>query len=91
VELDAHRSMARLAMGMLRRLQNRLTFSRVELETAIALDRNNALAFRQLGQTKMFPDRTRTPWITLRPTLGALAAIESLTVHEPSWEPCRSW
>jgi adenylate cyclase len=54
VERDAHRSMARLAMGMLRRIQNRLPFSRVELETAIALDRNNARAFRQLGQTMMF-------------------------------------
>ena len=46
--------MARLAIGMLRRIQNRLAFSRVELETAIALDRNNARAFRQLGQTMMF-------------------------------------
>ena len=54
IERDAHRSMARLAMGMLRRLQNRLALSRVELETAIALDGNNARAFRQLGQTMMF-------------------------------------
>jgi adenylate cyclase len=54
VERDAHRSMARLAIGMLRRMQNRLAVSRVELETAIALDRNNARAFRQLGQTIMF-------------------------------------
>lgn len=54
VERDAHRSMARLAMGMLRRIQNRLAVSRIELETAVALDRNNARAFRQLGQTVMF-------------------------------------
>jgi tetratricopeptide (TPR) repeat protein len=31
-----------------------LAISRVELETAIALDRNNARAFRQLGHTMMF-------------------------------------
>ena len=38
-------------MGMLRRIQNRLAGSRMQLETAIALDRNNARAVWQLGNT----------------------------------------
>jgi tetratricopeptide (TPR) repeat protein len=41
-------------MGHLRRSQNRLIEARTELETAIALDRNNARAFFQLGITLMY-------------------------------------
>jgi tetratricopeptide (TPR) repeat protein len=40
-------------MGLLRRTEDRLAEARAELETAIALDRNNAWAIRQLGQTFM--------------------------------------
>jgi adenylate cyclase len=53
----ANRSTARRAMGQLRRSQNRLTESRIELETAIALDRNDARAFFQLGMTLMYLGR----------------------------------
>jgi tetratricopeptide (TPR) repeat protein len=41
-------------MGLLRRFENRHSESRVELEIAIALDPNNSLAVRQMGQTLMF-------------------------------------
>jgi len=54
IERDVNRSMAHYAMGILRRLQSRLGEARGELETAIALDRNNASAFRQLGLTLMW-------------------------------------
>jgi TolB-like protein/Tfp pilus assembly protein PilF len=54
LERDMNHSMAHFAMGVLRRLQNRLTESQIELETAIALDRNNARALEQLGITLMF-------------------------------------
>jgi len=57
LERDANRSTAHQAMGHLRRSQNRLTESRIELETAIALDRNNARAFFQLGITLMYLGR----------------------------------
>jgi tetratricopeptide (TPR) repeat protein len=40
-------------MGLVRRLQNRLPESRTECEAAIALDRNYASAYRQLGITLM--------------------------------------
>jgi adenylate cyclase len=56
-ERDANRSTAHRAMGHLRRSQNRLTESRIELETAIALDRNDARAFFQLGVTLMYLGR----------------------------------
>jgi adenylate cyclase len=46
--------MAHVAMGILRRLQLRLGESKMEFETAIALDRNNARAIFQLGQTMMW-------------------------------------
>jgi adenylate cyclase len=54
LERDHNRSTARHAMGALRRSQNRLTESRFELETAVALDRNDAIAFFELGVTLMY-------------------------------------
>ena len=51
IEFDANSFRARWALGLLRRLQNRLQESRVELETAIALVPNYAPAFWQLGMT----------------------------------------
>jgi tetratricopeptide (TPR) repeat protein len=50
-EHDANNSAAHRAMGNLRRLQNRLADARIELETAIALDRNDTPALRNLGVT----------------------------------------
>jgi tetratricopeptide (TPR) repeat protein len=49
LEADPNHSMARLARGRLRRFQARLNEARTELETAIALDRNNWAAFYQLA------------------------------------------
>jgi adenylate cyclase len=57
LQRDANRSTAHRAMGHLRRSQNRLTESRIELETAITLDRNDARAFFQLGVTLMYLGR----------------------------------
>jgi Tfp pilus assembly protein PilF len=54
LERDPNRSMARFGMGSIRRLQNRLAESQIELEKAIALDPNNALAMLQLGTTLKF-------------------------------------
>jgi adenylate cyclase len=51
LERDPNRSWAHLSMGILRRIQNRLAESQIELETAITLDRNNARAIYQLGHT----------------------------------------
>jgi TolB-like protein len=47
--LDANRSMAHAAMGFLRRVEDRQADAQAELETAIALDPNNAWAITQLG------------------------------------------
>ena len=57
LERDPNRAMAHEIMGMLRRLQNWLTESRIEFETAIAVDRNDAHAWLNLGQTLMFLGR----------------------------------
>ena len=53
-ERDAHHSMARAMMGLLRRVQNRLGEAQAEVEAAIDLDRNNELALKQLGQILLF-------------------------------------
>jgi adenylate cyclase len=53
LERNANNASARAMMGLLRRLQDRLTESRIEWETAIALDPNNVAAIRQLGYTLM--------------------------------------
>jgi TolB-like protein/class 3 adenylate cyclase/tetratricopeptide (TPR) repeat protein len=54
LDRDANRSDAHRALGLLRRFQNRLAESRIEWETAIALDRNDAGALRNLGLTLMY-------------------------------------
>jgi adenylate cyclase len=51
IESDPHRSLARSAMGFLRRVQNRLIESQIEFETAIALGANDEWAPAQLGWT----------------------------------------
>ena len=51
---DLNRSMAHVAMGVLRRNQLRFSESKMEFETAIALDRNNARAIFQLGSIMVF-------------------------------------
>jgi adenylate cyclase len=53
LEWDANRSMAHATMGLLRRAEDRMAEARAELETAIALNRNNAWAISQLGITLM--------------------------------------
>src|SRR6202022_3313572 len=54
LRLYANNPGAHLLMGLLRRHPNRLPETRIEFETAIALDQNSANAFRQLGVTLMF-------------------------------------
>jgi adenylate cyclase len=51
LERDANSAGAHERIGLLRRLQNRLDESKIELETAIALDRNYHSAYLQLGNT----------------------------------------
>jgi adenylate cyclase len=51
IEQDANNAQARAALGLLRRLQNRLEESRIQFETAIALEPNYAAAFWSLGTT----------------------------------------
>jgi len=41
-------------MGLLRRVQNRLSEAQAEIEMAIGFDRNNELALKQLGQILLF-------------------------------------
>jgi TolB-like protein/class 3 adenylate cyclase/Tfp pilus assembly protein PilF len=54
LERDQNCSMAHYAMGLLRRIQNRLMEAQIEFEAAITLDRNNARAHFQLGNTLLF-------------------------------------
>ena len=51
---DANRSQLHLTTALLRRYQNRLPESRVELERAIELDANNSVAYGQLGVTLIY-------------------------------------
>jgi tetratricopeptide (TPR) repeat protein len=54
IERHANHVRAHTALGLLRRLQNRLEESRVEWETAIALQPYNAHAFLELGLTLIY-------------------------------------
>jgi TolB-like protein/class 3 adenylate cyclase len=60
VERDPNRSMAHYAMAMVRRSQGRLIESKIEFDTAITLDRNNARAYFNLGQTLIFLGQPQT-------------------------------
>jgi adenylate cyclase len=51
LEDDPNNPRAHISLGVLRRFQNRLGEARIELETGIALDRNNTAAFRNFGLT----------------------------------------
>jgi tetratricopeptide (TPR) repeat protein len=49
LERDPNRSLAHAVMGVLRRIRSRLAEAQTELETAVALDPNDAWAVCQLG------------------------------------------
>ncbi len=51
---DPNRSQLHVTIALLRRVQNRLPESRIELERAIDLDPNNANAYGQLGLTLIY-------------------------------------
>ena len=51
IERDPNRSMAHALMVLVRRLQNWFAEAKSEAEQAVALDRNNLVAIRLLGQT----------------------------------------
>jgi TolB-like protein/class 3 adenylate cyclase/Tfp pilus assembly protein PilF len=51
---DPNRSQLHGTIALLRRIQNRLSESRIEWERAIALDPNNSIAYGQLGVTLLY-------------------------------------
>ncbi len=72
-EQDPQNTNAREVLGRLRRIQNRLDEARIEYETAVEADRNNAHAWLGLGQTLMFLGRPG----------DALGPIEKATRLDP--------
>ena len=60
LERDRNDPRARHELGRLRRLQNRLTESQIELEKAMTLDRNNTAAILQLGVTLLYLGQPET-------------------------------
>jgi len=54
IESEPSQSMAHAVMGQLRKAQDRQGEAQVELQTAVALDPNNAYALARLGHTLMF-------------------------------------
>jgi TolB-like protein/Flp pilus assembly protein TadD len=87
IERDANNVRARTALGLLRRLQNRLEESRVEWETAIALQPYNAHAILELGLTLIYLGQPEAAipqlWkaIRLGPYDGATPAAFSGLAH----------
>jgi len=97
LELDQNRSTTRHAMGVLRRSQNRLTESRIELETAVALDRNDAIAFFSTwrhadvpGPTRRgdLPHREIDPAQSSRPKFGRL--LLGIGFMPSTFDTCRT-
>jgi len=74
---DANRSTAHYTIGILRRSQGRLAEAKIELETAITLDRNNARAIMHLGSVLLLMGQPE----------AAIAKVEEairLNPHEPN-------
>jgi TolB-like protein/class 3 adenylate cyclase/Tfp pilus assembly protein PilF len=75
LERDRNHPRALSAMGRLRRLQNRLIESRIELEKAIALDHNDTNAILWLGITLLFSGQPEAAlphfekWLQLNPRM----------------------
>lgn len=76
LERDRHNTEARAELGRLRRLQGRLTESQIELERALAADRNHARALIQLGITLIF----------LGQPAAALPILEKRLRTSPNWQ-----
>lgn len=57
LKIDPNRAQTHAITGVLRRLQNRLTESRTELETAIALEQSDSYSYYELGVTLMYLGR----------------------------------
>jgi TolB-like protein/DNA-binding winged helix-turn-helix (wHTH) protein len=82
-------------MGVLRLMQNRLTESRVEFETAIALDRNHSLAYFRLGLALMYLGQPEAgiPISKRRSALTPLTEYRSVLLGagrlSPSLRSCR--
>jgi len=76
IEADPNRSIAYAYLGQLRRLQNRLSESRIALENAIAIDPNEVAAHSQLGWTLLFLGE---------PAAGLAAGADALwrSPHDP--------
>jgi TolB-like protein/Flp pilus assembly protein TadD len=51
LERNPNDARAHIGVGILRRVQNRLAEAKIELETGVTLDRNNTMAFRNIGLT----------------------------------------
>jgi tetratricopeptide (TPR) repeat protein len=87
IEHDANNVGAHTALGLLRRLQNRLEESWVEWETAIALQPYNAHAFLELGLTLIYLGQPGAAIPHLRkatrlgPSDGATPAALSALAH----------
>jgi adenylate cyclase len=54
LNIDRNNAETYATTGLLRRVQNRLTESRIESEMAVALDRSNSWAYYQLGVTLIY-------------------------------------
>jgi tetratricopeptide (TPR) repeat protein len=85
LERDPNRSMAHYALGRLRRMQKRLPESQIELETAVALDRNNALARLQLANTLLFMASQRRRSHNSRNQSGSARTIRVSTALITPW------
>jgi adenylate cyclase len=86
LDADPYRSYSHTYLGLLRRFQKRWGEARSELEMAIALDRNNSGAIRQLGMLLEFTGQPELaiPYVErslrLNPREGASAAGIALAV-----------
>jgi adenylate cyclase len=60
IESDPNNALAHTNMGLLRRVQNRLSEARIEFEAAISLGANDAYTHGQLGWTLLFLGHPRT-------------------------------
>ena len=84
LEHDPNDAQARKILGILRRVQGRLTEAQIELQTSIAVDPNDTFSLRNLGSTLVQMGRPE----------AAIPYIEKsihLSPHDPFIAPNYSW
>jgi tetratricopeptide (TPR) repeat protein len=83
----SNRAAARLALGLLRQVQNRLPEAESEFETAISLNPNDARTYLHLGETLLYLGQPEVGIPPLEHAIRLVRVIQTLPLPIGHWAP----